>query len=795
MPDLLRIQVPHFARLPDYAGVWAIEPTAGSAMLERYQRTDLKRHIDETPAPKRQSDAGILTAGSNQKIGVVMLAGPLMKSVGSLDEGTSTVQARRDLRRLAADPEVGAILLAIDSPGGTVAGTASLAEDIRNARKQKPVWAFGDDLMASAAYWLGSQAEKVFANDRTAMVGSIGTLAVVYDYSQAAEKEGIRTIVIGTGPLKGAGALGAEVNEDHVAYFRGLVEDAQVSFDAAVKKGRGLSDKQLADAKTGGVFGATEALDRGLIDGIKSFDAVVSELAAEARRRSRESKDRAQSSAPRRTQMEETILTTVETGLSADDVQKAIDDALAKSRQAAAAELDRQAAIAKHCGDNKELAAKAVRENWSADKTELESMKARLANGVQAFNPAIIVNGHEKNCTLDALQGAMILRSGGKLDDPCYQGLAAVALKLPATLRAGLNAETRQRMMEHAHRFANMSLFDICREALRLDGKPLPDSKSDLIRASFSSGALNDIFTTSVNARLLSSYMSSGDTTTGWTSSVDVADFKTQERPRINVGPGLTVHPRGSTAEHADYADVVESYKIRRFSRKFVVDEQDIIDDSMQAFSDTPKRFGEAAAWLRPDLVYYILLANAALGATSLPLFHADQDQGTNGGNLDASSALSSATLQAGISAMSLWRENSRNLNIRATHLLVPPSLIWTARELLESAELLFGGDDETRRGNKNVLQGMVSPVSDARLENGVTDPVSGTAGSGSATSWYLASANAHTIEVAYRSGTGRAPQVRTFVLTEGEWGMGWDINLDIGAKALDWKGLYKATA
>ena len=53
----------------------------------------------------------------------------------------------------------------------------------------------------------------------------------------------------------------------------------------------------------------------------------------------------------------------------------------------------------------------------------------------------------------------------------------------------------------------------------------------------------------------------------------------------------------------------------------------------------------------------------------------------------------------------------------------------------------------------------------------------------------------AKTIEVAYRRGTGRAPQVRSFTLDKGKWGMGWDINMDIGAKAMDWHGMRKTTA
>jgi signal peptide peptidase SppA len=277
-PDLLR--VPTFARADEYVGVWAIDPTRGAALWDLARRTDLKRHVAENAPPKLRSDVQTISSRDGTTVAVVMLTGTLMKAVSSMDGGTSTVAARREIRRAAADPSVSAILIAIDSPGGTVSGTADLAAEVKAAAKAKPVWAQVEDLGASAAYWVASQADKVFANDRTALVGSIGTLAVVYDQSKAAEDAGVKTLVFGTGPLKGAGAPGAPVTDEQQAYIRGIVEDAQVSFDAAVRRGRGLTDKQLADAKTGGVFGASEALGMKLIDGIQSFDATVAALAA-----------------------------------------------------------------------------------------------------------------------------------------------------------------------------------------------------------------------------------------------------------------------------------------------------------------------------------------------------------------------------------------------------------------------------------------------------------------------------------------------------------------------------------
>ncbi len=233
--------------------------------------------MNETKPPELKSAIEKIPARAGQSIALVKIAGSMMKSASSMG-GTSTVQVRRDIRAAAADSDVSGILLAIDSPGGTVAGTDDLATDVRAARRQKPVYAHIDDLGASAAYWVASQADKIYANSPTALVGSIGTMAVVYDMSKSAEAEGIKALLFATGPLKGAGTPGTAVSEEQAAYFQELTDQMQSSFDAAVKRGRGLTDKQLADVRSGGVFTAESAMGKKLIDGVQPLNRTMDEL-------------------------------------------------------------------------------------------------------------------------------------------------------------------------------------------------------------------------------------------------------------------------------------------------------------------------------------------------------------------------------------------------------------------------------------------------------------------------------------------------------------------------------------
>lgn len=833
---LLTLSVPTFPRLEEYVGVWAIEPRAAAALWQAVQGIDIAAHVrqsqddDEPPTPRQQYE--VIRGTNGQNIAVIKATGVLMKQVPSMTAGTSTIQLRRDIRAAAADPEIVGILLAIDSPGGTVSGIADLTRDVAQARRNKPLWVQIEDMGASAAYQVASQAEKIFANSSDALVGSIGTMMAMYDLSGLAEKEGIRTLVFGTGPLKGAGTPGAKITEDQEQYFQALVNDLQRSFSSNVKKGRGLSDKQLAAVTSGAVFVAPEALDKKLIDGIQPLEQTIDQLAAHAKRTARASATRTHDSITtpahagrlsKGTDMFEQWLqqqgidSATLTAEQLDALEELYTRAHAKPqagaaasvdvqaeivrmRQELAAETNRVAAIRQICADkgNPTMAdpanasqrvaveAHAIGQGWDVQRTEMAASLEQLRQS-RPQGPGIIVRGHERDCTLESLQGAMILRFGGRLDAQAYQGVGAVALDLPAWMRQGINGEQRQRAMEWAHKFSNLSMLDLCREACRIDGRDAPLDRNRLVQSALSGSTLTNIFTTSVNARMLVKYMETGDTTVGWTRQVDVPDFKQNERIRLKKGGALKKLPRGATADHVTRQDVGESYKIGRYAGQFAVDEQDFIDDNMGALMDMPDEMGLAARRIVPDLVYAILFANAALDADNVALFH------TNHANTDSSAALAADKLKAGITKIRVQTDNGVNLNLMVTHLIVPSTLDWTGRELLNSTQIVIAGDTDTLRGNANTLNGLgIQLVSESRLDNGVTDPATGTAYSGDTNDWFLAAAGGHTIEVGFLQGTGRVPQVRTYTLDKGQWGIGWDVNHNVGAKALDYRSLYR---
>lgn len=271
---------PHGFDLSSYFGAWAVEETRFLQSVAAVESLNLKMHISENA----ETDIAAATSrriesGDEPAIAVIDINGTMTKRGSSLSGSGSTVRLRQEIRSAARDTSVGAILLRIDSPGGQVAGTADLAAEVRVANKQKPVVAFAEDLTASAAVWVASQAGQFFANDRTALVGSIGTFVGLYDLSGFAENEGIKAIVVKAGEFKGMGFEGTEVTEEQIAVLQEIVDETQAEFNMAVSEGRGVPLNVVANEwALGRVFTAAEAKSMGLIDGIQSFDETVSQL-------------------------------------------------------------------------------------------------------------------------------------------------------------------------------------------------------------------------------------------------------------------------------------------------------------------------------------------------------------------------------------------------------------------------------------------------------------------------------------------------------------------------------------
>lgn len=191
--------------------------------------------------------------------------------------GVSTEMVARDLRAALEDPSVHSIILSIDSPGGTVDGTETLASAV--SASTKPIVTLASGTMASAAYWIGSAANAAYIADGTTIVGSIGVVATHTDVSKAQETAGVKTTEIFAGQYKRIASNYAPLSKEGRQTIQDQVDYTYSLFVSAVAKHRGVStDVVLKDMADGRIFIGQQAIDAGLVDGVSTLGALVQQL-------------------------------------------------------------------------------------------------------------------------------------------------------------------------------------------------------------------------------------------------------------------------------------------------------------------------------------------------------------------------------------------------------------------------------------------------------------------------------------------------------------------------------------
>lgn len=215
-------------------------------------------------------------------VAVISMEGVIAKRMNlfsKISGGVSSQLLGRDIKTALADHDVNSIILAVDSPGGTVDGTQELAQIIRAA--DKPVVAWSDGMIASAAYWIASAASAVYISGDTVAVGSIGVVATHVDVSRAEEAAGMKTTEIVAGKYKRIASQYATLSEEGRQTIQETVDYLYSIFVADVAAQRGVSVetvmKKMADGR---IFIGNQAMDAGLVDGVSTLDALIAKLSA-----------------------------------------------------------------------------------------------------------------------------------------------------------------------------------------------------------------------------------------------------------------------------------------------------------------------------------------------------------------------------------------------------------------------------------------------------------------------------------------------------------------------------------
>lgn len=268
--------------------IWAMLPST----LELIQaRVDEDREpailaaeeVEHAPDPQA---AKLDVPRSSSTVAVLPIRGVIDHHPGwfadvSVDEISGVLDA------LVANERIGAIVLDIDSPGGSVSGVPELAEQIRGYRAVKPIYSVANGMEASAAYWIGSAATKAFAAP-SSEVGSIGVWTAHVDMTNALEDMGLTVTLVSAGKYKVEGNPYEALGDEARAQMQKEVDGYYGMFVDAVARNRGRRPQTVRGGfGEGRMLIAAEAAEEGMIDGVATLADVLAAVAPKARRGSR----------------------------------------------------------------------------------------------------------------------------------------------------------------------------------------------------------------------------------------------------------------------------------------------------------------------------------------------------------------------------------------------------------------------------------------------------------------------------------------------------------------------------
>ena len=329
-------------------------------------------------------------------------------------------------------------------------------------------------------------------------------------------------------------------------------------------------------------------------------------------------------------------------------------------------------------------------------------------------------------------------------------------------------------LSEPAREWRGLSLIEMARGWLEAEGVRVRGLSRDEIatRALHSTSDFPAILAGVTNKTLRAAYDTAPRTYPAIARRTTVADFKLVHRLQLGEAPQLEKVNQSGEFKRGTIGEAQETYRIETFGKVIGITRQVLINDDLDAFTRVPALFGTSAATLESDVVWGIFTANPAM-ADGATLFHASHKNLAGAG-----AALDVAGLAKARTAMAQQRglDGKTLLNVRPAYLVVPSALELTAEQLLAQNIVPAKAADVVPSSIRSL-----AVIAEPRL-----DPASG------AVPWFLVASPAaiDTIEYAYLEGQeGVALETR----------MGFDVDgvevrarLDFGAKAIDWRGLYK---
>lgn len=227
--------------------------------------------------PGNKSDSG--PGHGKGEVGVIYIDGPIAsgRSGGGLFEtqmGSEEIAAT--LREAARNPELKAVVIRLNSPGGTAAAAQEIGAEVERLKQSgKKVVASMGDTAASGAYWIAAGTDRIVANPGT-LTGSIGVIMQFFNMQGLYGKIGVDTETFKSGPHKDMGSPSRPTTPEERAIFQSMIDDIYNQFVEVVAKGRHKDISEIRPLADGRVFTGRQAKELGLVDRLGDFhDAVL----------------------------------------------------------------------------------------------------------------------------------------------------------------------------------------------------------------------------------------------------------------------------------------------------------------------------------------------------------------------------------------------------------------------------------------------------------------------------------------------------------------------------------------
>lgn len=215
-----------------------------------------------------------------ENIAIIPINGMIInKNMGFLD-GTMSETVLTMLNDAQNDETIQAIILQIDSPGGTVLDSEKIAKKITEVKEHKKVYALLESLAASGGYYIASQTDKIFAYKET-LTGSIGVIMEIPNASKLMDTIGVDMISIHAGKNKTMGSPFSELSDESRGIFQSLVDESYEGFVKRVAEGRNIDISEVRKIADGRIYSGSQALKLGLLDSENGLSGLQEELKKE----------------------------------------------------------------------------------------------------------------------------------------------------------------------------------------------------------------------------------------------------------------------------------------------------------------------------------------------------------------------------------------------------------------------------------------------------------------------------------------------------------------------------------